>query len=108
MIQLSIFGKLIPSIMSGSNMYISLYIFQKKAVSVPSSIWTTFSASPHIPGTSLDSVLGCSSKYPAHRGGVLSLSPFLKPVFEEILLLLIVTLRAFTGITLVVVSSRLA
>lgn len=108
MIQLTIFGKLIPFIMSGLNMPISLYIFEKQAVSVPSSIWATFSASPHIPGTSLDSVLGCGSKCPAHRGGVLNLSPFLKPVFEEILLLLTVTLRTFTGITLVFVSSRLA
>lgn len=59
---------------------------------------------PHIPGISRGSVLGCSSECPAHRGGVLSLSPLPKPVFEETLLFLILTLRTFIKL----VSSRLA
>lgn len=94
----------IPFIISGSNMHISLYIFEESCFCSLLPSRQPPHLPPHIPGISRDSVLGCSSECPAHRGGVLSLSPLPKPVFEEILLFLILTVRTFIKL----VSSRLA
>lgn len=71
------------SIISDSNVYIFPYIFEESCF----YLLLQPRHAPHlplnIPGICQDSVRGCSSKCPADRDGVLSLSLFLKHVFEE-------------------------
>ena len=102
MIQLISSGELMCVIFD-SNMYIFLYVFEE-------SCFYSLVQPRHLQ-MSLGSLrilfqVVCSSKYLAGRDGVLSLSSFLKHVFEEILLLLIPTLKSFNKLVFVV-SSRL-